>query len=86
MKKRLCKQTCEGKNKTNKNQGFLSNNITHARTSLRTHEFNLRAQARSCVRRSLPKNPNQHRNSERTKQDIKCKTEQPSMLKDIKKT
>ena len=60
--KMLCKQTCEDRNKTNKNQGFQDNGITHARTSLRMHEFSLCAQARSCVRRSLPRNPNQHRN------------------------
>ena len=39
----------------------------HARTSLCTHEFNLRVQARSCVHRSLPKNPNQHKNRAKNK-------------------
>jgi len=38
--------------------GFLGNNIMHARIGLRTHEFSLHAQARSCVCRSLPKKPN----------------------------
>ena len=38
--------------------GFLGNAIMHTRTSLRTHKFSLRVQARSCVRRSLPKKPN----------------------------
>ena len=47
------------KNKTNKRKlGFLGNGIMHARTSLRTHEFSLRAQARSCIRKSLPRKPN----------------------------
>ena len=35
---------------TTKNLGFLGNNITHTRTSLR-------AQARLCVRKSLPRKP-----------------------------
>ena len=30
-------QTCEGRNKTNKNLGFLGNGIMHTRTGLRTH-------------------------------------------------
>ena len=64
---------------------FLDNNITHARTSLRTHEFSLRAQAKSCVHKSLPKNPNQHKNRAETKQNIKRKIKQPNTLEDIKK-
>ena len=50
-KKRLHKTTRESVNKTNKNLGFLGNSITHTRTSLRTHEFSLRAQARSYIMR-----------------------------------
>ena len=49
-------QACESKNKTN-NLGFLSNGITHTRTGLHMHEFSLCAQAKSCVRRSLPEKP-----------------------------
>ena len=51
------KKTCESKNKTNKNLEFLGNGITHARTGLCTHEFSLHAQARSCIRKSLPRKP-----------------------------
>ena len=54
-------------NKKKKNYGFLGNGITYARTGLCTHEFSLRVQARSCVRRYLPRNPNQHRNRVETK-------------------
>ena len=36
-KRGYTEQTCEGKNKTNKNLGFLGNGITHIRTSLCTH-------------------------------------------------
>ena len=53
--------------KTNKNQGFLGNGITHTRTGLCKHEFSLCVQARSCVHRFLPRNPNQHRNRAETK-------------------
>ena len=56
-KRGYIEQTCESKNKTNKNFGILGNGFTHARTGLRTHEFSLCAQARSCVRRSLPRKP-----------------------------
>ena len=42
------------KTKQTKNYDFWVM-ATHARTGLRTHEFSLRAQARSCKRRSLPK-------------------------------
>ena len=62
MEKRLFRQTCEGRTKTNKKLGFLGNSITHVRTGLRMHEFSLHAQARSCVCRSLPKKPNLHKN------------------------
>jgi len=58
MRKRGYKeQTCERKNKTNKDLGFLGNDITHARISLHTHEFSLRVQAKSCIRSSLPRKP-----------------------------
>ena len=58
MKKKLYR-TNIWKQKQNKQKlGFLGNGITHARTGLRMHEFNLRAQARSYVHRSLPKKPN----------------------------
>ena len=67
MKKRLCKQTYEGRTKQIKNYGFLVNGITHARTGLRMHKFNLHAQARLFVCRSLPRNPTQHRNRAETK-------------------
>ena len=67
MEKRLFRQTCEGRTKTNKKLGFLGNSIMHVRTGLRMHEFSLHAQARSCVCRSLPKNPNQHRNRAKAK-------------------
>ena len=53
--------------------GFLGNGIMHARTSLRMHEFNLRVQAISCVRKSLPRKPNLHKNREEAKQNIKRK-------------
>ena len=53
--------------------GFLGNGITHARTGLRMHEFSLRAQARSCVRKSLPRKPNLHRNRAEAKQNVKRK-------------
>ena len=36
-KKGYIEQTCESKNKTNKNFGILGNGFTHARTGLRTH-------------------------------------------------
>ena len=42
--------------------GFLGNGITYAKTGLRTHEFNLRAQARSYVHKYLPRKPNLHKN------------------------
>ena len=51
----------------------FGNGIMHVRTSLRTHEFSLRAQARSCVRRSLPKKPNLHKNKAESKQNMKHK-------------
>ena len=35
-----------------------SNGITHARIGLHPHEFHLRAQARSCIHKSLPRKPN----------------------------
>ena len=38
--------------------GILGNGIMHARKGLCMHEFSLRAQAISCVCKSLPKNPN----------------------------
>ena len=44
-------------NKTKQKLWFLGNDITHARTGLRMHEFSLRAQARSCVHRSLHRKP-----------------------------
>ena len=53
--------------------GFLGNEIMHAITGLSTHEFSLRAQARSCVHKSLPRKPNLHKNRAETKQNIKCK-------------
>ena len=53
--------------------GFLGNDIMHTKIGQRTHEFSLRVQARSCVRRSLPKNPNLHRNRAEAKQNVKCK-------------
>ena len=65
---------------------FLGNDITHTRTSQHMHEFSLSVQARSCVRRSLPRKPNLHRNRAEAKQNIKYKIQQPNMLKDIKKT
>ena len=37
---------------------LLGNDIMHVRTGQRMHEFSLRAQARLCVRKSLPKKPN----------------------------
>ena len=40
-KKGYIEQTCESKNKTNKNFGILGNGFTHARTGLHTHEFSL---------------------------------------------
>ena len=52
--------------KAGKKKGFLGNDVMHARTGLCTHEFSLRAYARSCVCRSLPKNHNQHRNRAKT--------------------
>ena len=58
--------------------GFLGNNIMHARTGLCTHEFSLRAQARSCVPRSLPRKPNLHRNRVKAKQNRKHKIQQPN--------
>ena len=66
-KRGLFKQTCEGKTKQTENYCFLDNDTMYARTGLRAHEFNLRVQARSCVHRSLPKNPNQHRNRAKAK-------------------
>ena len=51
--------------------GFLGNSITHARIGLPTHEFSLCAQARSCIRRSLSRKPNLHRNKAKAKQNIK---------------
>ena len=36
-KKCQTEQTCEDRNKTNKNLGFLGNSIMHTRTSLRMH-------------------------------------------------
>ena len=56
-----------------KNLGFLGNDITHARTGLYTNEFSLRAQARSCIHRSIPRKPNLHRNKAEAKQNTKRK-------------
>ena len=53
--------------------GFLGNGITYAKTGLRTHEFNLRAQARSYVHKYLPRKPNLHKNRAKAKQNIKHK-------------
>ena len=61
------------KTKKKKNLGFLGNDIMHARTGLCTNGFSLRAQARSCMRRSLPRKPNLHRNREEAKQNTKRK-------------
>ena len=62
VKKRLCRQKCEDRIKTNKKLGFLGNGTMHARIGLRMHEFSLRVQARSCVHKSLSRKPNLHRN------------------------
>ena len=59
--------------KKKKNLGFLGNDITHARTGLCTNEFSLRAQARSCIHRSIPRKPNLHRNKAEAKQNTKRK-------------
>ena len=76
-KRGYTEQTCECGNKTKKPKkkilGFLGNDIMHARTSLCTNEFSLRAQARSCIRRSLPRKPNLHRNRAEAKQNTKRK-------------
>ena len=65
-------QSTHAKAETNKQKlGFLGNSITHTRTGLPTHEFSLCAQARSCIRRSLSKKPNLHRNKAKAKQNIK---------------
>ena len=58
MKKKLYKKNIWKQKQNKQKLGFLGNSITHARTGLRMHEFNLRVQARSYVHRSLPKNPN----------------------------
>ena len=43
--------------KQTKKLGFLGNGITHTRIGQCAHKFSLRLQARSCVRRSLPRKP-----------------------------
>ena len=44
----------------------MGNDITHARIGLRMHEFNLHAQARSCIRRKPNQHKKQSRNLKRT--------------------